>query len=259
MRVLIVEDDPVHAKAAARVIEPLGHEVVEARDGEMAQRLLDAELFDLVILDWLLPRMSGFEVLYWIRRALGTSPAVLFLTSKTLDDDIMLALDAGADDYIVKPFRVGELASRVNALLMRSKRATDRFGLVDVGDYMLNLRDRTILLRGEPVKLAPKEFDLAELFFSNIGKLLSRKVVCISTWGRELDPASRTLDTHIYRIRQKLELGPENGLRLSSVYTHGYRLEAVSSVRLDGSASAHRPLVQPLSVLPLLSTGLTCE
>ena len=254
MRVLIVEDDPVHARAAARVIEPLGHEVVEVGDGEMAQRLLQAEPFDLVILDWLLPRMSGFEVLYWIRRTLGTSPAVLFVTSKTLDDDIVLAMDAGADDYIFKPFRVAELASRVNSLLMRSKRDTDRFGRIDAGDYVLNLRNRTILLRREPIKLTPKEFDLAELFFSNIGKLLSRKVVCITTWGRELDPASRTLDTHIYRLRQKLELGPENGLRLSSVYTHGYRLEAVSP-----SASAHRQIAQPLSVLPLLPAGLACE
>ncbi|KVL08477.1 response regulator transcription factor [Burkholderia sp. MSMB1826] len=260
MRVLIVEDDPVHAKAAARVVAPLGHEVVEVHDGESAQRLLRAQPFDLVILDWLLPAMSGFEVLYWIRRTLGTSPAVLFVTSKTLEDDIVLAMDAGADDYVTKPFRVAELASRVNALLKRSTRDIDRFGLIGAGDYVLNPRERTILLRGVPIKLTPKEFDLAELFFTNIGKLLSRKLVCMSTWGRELDPDSRTLDTHIYRIRQKLELGPENGLRLSSVYTHGYRLEAVPSARDHAGASPHRvPLAQPASPPPLTPAGFECE
>ncbi|MCM3060823.1 response regulator transcription factor, partial [Bacillus subtilis] len=158
----------------------------------------------LVILDWLLPAMSGFEVLYWIRRTLGTSPAVLFVTSKALEDDIVLAMDAGADDYVTKPFRAGELASRVNALLKRPARDTDRPDLIRAGDYVLNPRERTILLRGAPIRLTPKEFDLAELFFGNLGKLLSRKLVCMSTWGRELDPESRTLDTHIYRIRQKL-------------------------------------------------------
>lgn len=260
MRVLIVEDDPVHAKAAARVVAPLGHEVVEVRDGESAQRLLRAEPFDLVILDWLLPAMSGFEVLYWIRRTLGTSPAVLFVTSKTLEDDIVLAMDAGADDYIAKPFRVAELASRVNALLKRSARDADRLGLIRAGDYVLNPRERTILLRGAPLKLTPKEFDLAELFFGNLGKLLSRKLVCMSTWGRELDPESRTLDTHIYRIRQKLALGPENGLRLSAVYTHGYRLEAVPSSRDHAGASVHHhALVQPASPPPLAPAGLECE
>ncbi|WP_175922710.1 response regulator transcription factor [Burkholderia latens] len=260
MRVLIVEDDPVHAKAAARVVEPLGHEVVEVRDGASAQELLRAEPFDLVMLDWLLPGMSGFEVLYWIRRTLGTSPAVLFVTSKTLEDDIVLAMDAGADDYIAKPFRVAELASRVNALLKRSTRDTGRFGVIRAGDYVLNPRERTILLRGAPIKLTPKEFDLAELFFANLGKLLSRKLVCMSTWGRELDPESRTLDTHIYRIRQKLELGPDNGLRLSSVYTHGYRLEAVPSARDRAGASPHHvPLVQPASPPPLTPAGFECE
>jgi DNA-binding response OmpR family regulator len=259
MRVLIVEDDPVHAKAAVRVVEPLGHEVIEAGDGQEAQRRLRAEPFDLVILDWLLPGMSGFEVLYWIRRTLGAAPAVLFVTSKTLEDDIVLAMDAGANDYIVKPFRVAELASRVNALLMRSARATDRCGAIAAGDYLLDPRERTIMLRGAPIKLTPKEFDLAELFFSNVGKLLSRKLVCMSTWGRELDPESRTLDTHIYRLRQKLELCPENGVRLSAVYTHGYRLEAVSSYRDHGGAAALRQPAEPVSAARLTPVGLECD
>ncbi|MCX4160883.1 MULTISPECIES: response regulator transcription factor [Paraburkholderia] len=243
MRVLVVEDDPVHAKAAVRVVGPLGHDIIEAGDGEEAVRLLRSQPVDLVILDWLLPRMSGFEVLYWIRRNLGDVPAVLFLTNKVLDDDIVLAMEAGADDYLVKPFRVGELTARVNALLRRVTHDLERTDHIRAGDYTLDPLGRTVALRGERIDLTPKEFDLTALFFNNLGKLLSRKVVSISTWGRELDPASRTLDTHVYRVRQKLALAPENGLRLSAVYTHGYRLEEVPS-------KSPRSAVSDQNVLP---------
>lgn len=237
MRVLVVEDDPVHAKAVVRVVGPLGHDIIEVGDGEEAVRLLRSQPVDLVILDWLLPRMSGFEVLYWIRRNLGDVPAVLFLTNKVLDDDIVLAMEAGADDYLVKPFRVGELTARVNALLRRVTHDLERTDHIRAGDYTLDALGRTVALRGERIELTPKEFDLTALFFNNLGKLLSRKVVSISTWGRELDPASRTLDTHVYRVRQKLALAPENGLRLSAVYTHGYRLEEVPSRSSRSAAS----------------------
>lgn len=168
-------------------------------------------------------------------------------------------MDAGANDYIAKPFRVAELASRVNALLMRSARATDRCGAIAAGDYLLDPRECAITLRGAPIKLTPKEFDLAELFFSNVGKPLSRKLVCMSTWGRELDPESRTLDAHIYRLRQKLERCPENGVRLSVVYTHGYRLEAVSSYGAHGGAAALRQPAEPVSPARLTPVGLACE
>lgn len=259
MRVLIVEDDPVHAKSAARVVEPLGHEIVEVSDGEQAVRLLRSEPFDLVIVDWLLPRMTGFELLYWIRRTLGASPAVLFVTSKSLEDDVVLAMEAGADDYLVKPFRVAELVSRVNALLRRATRGNEHGGLICAGEYVLDSVERTVSLRGQRIELTPKEFDLIAFFFNNLGKLLSRKVVSISTWGRELDPASRTLDTHIYRVRQKLALAPENGLRLSSVYTHGYRLEAVPARTLHPAAPSHHSPAQPMQTAQWAPAGLAYE
>jgi two-component system OmpR family response regulator len=227
MRVLLVEDDIVHAEAATKVLRPFGHEIVHLGDGEKAVRFLKSQTADLVILDWQLPKMSGFEVLHWIRGNLGAVPPVLFLTSKVLEVDIVLALEAGADDYIVKPFRFAELGARVNVLLRRIRQDVGQTGVVSAGAYVLSSRNRTVSLRGQPIELTAKEFDLAAFFFNNLGKLLSREVVSISTWGRELDAASRTLDTHVYRIRQKLALVPENGLRLSSIYTHGYRLDEV--------------------------------
>jgi DNA-binding response OmpR family regulator len=233
MHVLIVEDDPVHAAAAKKVLQPLGHDIATVEDGEKAVRFLQTRTVDLVILDWQLPKMSGFEVLHWIRSKVRSELAVLFLSSKVLEADIVLALEAGADDYLVKPFRLAELAARVNALLRRIRYRADPSEVVHAGNYVLNPASRIVSLRGKEIELTAKEFDLTAFFFSNIGKLLSRDVVAVATWGRELDVASRTLDTHIYRIRQKLALVPENGLRLSSIYTHGYRLDDVTERRAD--------------------------
>jgi two-component system, OmpR family, response regulator len=228
MRVLIVEDDPAQAQAAAKALSPLGHEIIKAHDGESAVRFLKADVIDLVVLDWHLPGMSGFEVLHWIRAQIKRNLAVLFLTSRVLEVDIVLALEAGADDYLIKPFRLTEFAARVNALLRRTRVSPDPTSVVRVGEYVLNSNSRTILLRCKSIDLTTKEFDVVALLFHNIGKLLSREFLTMTVWGRELDVASRTLDTHVYRARQKLFLNPENGLRLSAIYTHGYRLDDVS-------------------------------
>jgi DNA-binding response OmpR family regulator len=126
---------------------------------------------------------------------------------------------------MVKPFRAEELAARVNALLRRVARTVARDEPIRAGDYVLDPLTRSVTLRGNKIDLTTKEFQLVASLFSNLGKILSRDLLAMTAWGRELSVESRSLDTHIYRIRQKLKLSPENGLRLSSIYTLGYRLD----------------------------------
>lgn len=229
MNILIVEDDRTQAEAVHKALVTHQHSVSIVDDGEQALRFLKSEDADAIILDWQLPRMSGLEVLHWIRANLGPERGVLFLTSRVLEVDIVSALQAGADDYVVKPFRTVELMARVNALLRRVRRDGDHGALVAVGAYVLDPIGRSVTLHGERIELTAKEFQLIAFLFHNIGKIISRELLAITAWGRELGVASRSLDTHIYRIRQKLKLTPENGLRLSSVYTTGYRLDHVGT------------------------------
>jgi DNA-binding response OmpR family regulator len=229
MHILIVEDDPVQAEAVCNALVPFGHTVKMVDDGESAIRYLRSGSVDAVVLDWHLPRMSGIEVLNWIRAREDVGYGVVFLTSRTHEMDVVRALEAGADDYLIKPFRAEELAARVNALLRRTARNVARDAVIKAGEYVLDLPRRSMTLRGSPVELTTKEFQLATVLFNNIGKILSRDLLAMSAWGRELGAESRSLDTHIYRIRQKLKLCPENGLRLSSIYTLGYRLDQIKA------------------------------
>ncbi|WP_233838139.1 response regulator transcription factor [Paraburkholderia sp. ZP32-5] len=227
MNILLVEDDPAQADVAEKAIRQAGHAVHRVAHGQAAITYLEANEVDLVVLDWELPGVSGFEVLYWMRRNLGREPAVLFLTSRILEVDIVKALDAGADDYVIKPFRTKELVARMSALLRRTRRSEKIESAISVGPYVFDITQRSVFLRGETIVLTEKEFDVAAYFFGNVGRVVSKRLLAKLSWGRELDSTSRTIDTHIYRLRRKLALGPENGVRLTTVYTHGYRLDEV--------------------------------
>lgn len=247
MRILIVDDDPVQADAVSDVLSRHSHTVSIVSDGEKAVQVLRTASVDAIVLDWQLPKMSGIEVLNWIRDGLGAGLGVVFLTNRVQESDVVRALEAGADDYLIKPFRADELAARVNALLRRIARHAVFDGPIRAGDYVLDPKERSIMLRDQPIELTTKEFQLAAALFRNLGKIMSRELLAKAAWGRDLGVESRSLDTHIYRIRQKLNLRPENSLRLSSIYTAGYRLDAVKPRGLDpvnelisGSAFAPR-------------------
>jgi DNA-binding response OmpR family regulator len=235
-RILLVEDDEAHASAVDKSLQSSGHEIFKVEDGEGAVKFLTENLVDLVILDWNLPKMSGLDVLHWVRAHLGSGLGVLFLTSRPLEVDVVVALEAGADEYVVKPFRLVELSARVNALLRRSKPDDASQHILRVADYVLDLNQRSVLFGGENVSLTTREFELAASLFGNLGRVVSRDLLAKIAWGREHEIASRTIDTHIYRIRRKLQLNPKNGLRLTTVYTRGYRLDEVNATDVIGDA-----------------------
>ncbi|RZT36437.1 response regulator transcription factor [Cupriavidus agavae] len=230
MRIASVEDDAAQAAQIRQLLEEAGFTCASFATGFAFQRALRDQAFDLVLMDWHLPDISGYELVSWVRQHSGRLPPILFLTSRIDEGDIVAGLSVGADDYLGKPLRPAEFLARVRALLRRAyPDAVQDDELIRQGGYVVDARRRTIALAGQPVELSPREFDLALFLFRNMGRLLSRDVVEQAVWGRAMDAGSRTLDTHISRLRIKLALRPEHGVRLSSVYSHGYRFEAAGA------------------------------
>lgn len=229
MRIAILEDDPIQLDLLGHTIKSLGHACVLFQAGELLRRALQRETFDLLILDWHLPDISGPEIVCWVRATLEDRVPILFVTNRQEERDIIDGLACGADDFMIKPIRPGELSARVGALLRRTHAKEQEEYLW--GSYRFVPSIRRAELDGRSVALTTKEFDLALFFFKNQGRLLSRAHILDSVWGPS-NPAgtelmSRSLDTHISKIRRILELRPENGFRLGPVYGQGYRFEAV--------------------------------
>ena len=187
-------------------------------------RALHRETFDLFVIDWNLPDLSGLNVLEWIRNQIGAQPPVLLLTNRVSEEDMVAGLRAGADDFVTKPFQPAVLLARVEALARRStinlSRTTEAYAQFD-----FELTSKTLRREGETVHLTPKEFSLALLLFRNLNRAVSRTYIFETIWGMDPDLSTRTLDIHISKIRSKLRLRPESGYRLTPVYGYGYRLE----------------------------------
>lgn len=189
---------------------------------------LRRELYDMLVIDWQVPDLSGAEVLRWAREKLPPTLPVLFMTSRSGEDDIVSGLAAGADDYMIKPIRRGELVARVQALLRRAYPTQNAVEQIQFGSYMFASRTCRLSIAGAEIEVTQKEFDLALLFFRNLGRPLSRAYILEAVWSRDIEIPSRTMDTHVSRVRSKLQLRPENGFRLAPVYSYGYRLEQIS-------------------------------
>lgn len=227
MRIAVLEDDDSQRDWMNSFLMALGHVCHAYPSAQGLMRDLRRESFDLLVMDWNLPDMSGLEVVRWVRANLSSRVPVLFVTSHVDEADLVEALKAGVDDYMTKPVRVPELMARLHALLRRAYPQQTGETLV-VGDYTFDQGAKTLTMRGVPVDLKHREYELAYLLFSRLGELLSRKYLQESVWGGQADVVSRTLDTHVSRLRVKLDLRPENGYRLSSVYSLGYRLESLN-------------------------------
>jgi DNA-binding response OmpR family regulator len=210
-----------------RLLREDGHVVLELRSGRQMLRALRQESFDLVLLDWEVPDLSGLEILKWTRENLDPAPPVIMITARAGESDIVTGLTSGADDYVTKPVQDSVLRARVEAMIRRAYPSPPSRGVEVFGEHVFDLTAGVVTVSGEPVTLKPKEFALALMLFRNLQRPLSRGHLLEAVWGRNPDLPTRTLDAHISRIRIELGLRPDKGLRLSSVYSFGYRLERV--------------------------------
>lgn len=229
MNIASLEDDAAQGRLIASSLEANGYTCTLFTAGrDLLAALPKSQPYDLILLDWEVPDISGLDVLHWIRSNNGYSVPIMFITSRTSEEDLVTGLRAGADDYMVKPIRPAELLARVGALLRRSNVSVvnEQYPFT-CGAYHIDPSAGTISLHGAAIDLAPKEYDLALLFFRNPGRLFSRDVLSSSVWNRDIPATSRTLDTHLSNIRRKLRLHPEQGVRLHASYALGYRLELV--------------------------------
>ena len=225
MRILYMEDEPVQRDVVRKWLEANGHTVVDVGDGAAAIRLLGRDTFDLVILDWNVPNVSGQDVLNWMRDRDLEAP-VLFATAAEGEFEAAAILQLGADDYVVKPLRRLEFVARVEALGRRAGVfGTPRKGTWTIGPYTLDARQESVLLNGRPVDLTPRLAKLALYLFRRCNAAVSRAQLYGDLWKHGSCLDTRTVDTHICRLRQMLELDGRHGVRLSSIYQTGYRLE----------------------------------
>lgn len=227
MRIAIVEDDPDQAALLRVWLENEGFDCHIFNDGAQAVKTFQKESFDLVLLDWYMPELNGAEVLKWIRENLDWRVPVIFVTQRDSEEDLAYALENGADDYVPKPIAPRVLLARIHALLRRVH-GTDSTKPQQFGRFSFDSQSNQLFIESEPVTLTQKEFELALFLFRNSGRLLSRSHLLESVWGHSSELNTRTIDTHVSRLRKKLQLGDASGWRLSSVYHHGYRLESVS-------------------------------
>ena len=214
-KILIVEDDEAIANLIKINLEAEGYQCACAFDGKEGADLIEEEVFDLILLDIMLPEIDGYELLEYIR-PMGTP--VIFLTAKGNVNDRIRGLKLGADDYIVKPFQVGELTARVEAVLRRYGKANQKLAFADVE---VDVISRTVLKAGIPVELTVKEFDLLVELMQNKNVALYRERIYERVWGEVFMGDTRTLDSHIQRLRRKLDW--DNYIK--TVFRIGYRLE----------------------------------
>ncbi len=227
MRIALLEDDEGQADLYSTWIEDAGHVCASFASGKAFIKHIGRESYDLILLDWGIPDITGADVLVWIRSNIQNPVPVMFVTARDEEQDIVTALESGADDYLVKPVRKMELLARINALERRAKQDFVQKQKLDFNPFFIDVKARKVSRDDKSIDLTIKEFDLTLFLFRHLGQLLSRGHILESIWGRNQDLSTRTVDTHASRIRHKLDLGQESGYRLSAVYFYGYRLEHI--------------------------------
>ncbi len=228
MRIALLEDDPAQTELIQSWMSEAGHNCHAFSNGKAYREALSDETFDTLIVDWNLPDCTGIEIVQWVRSNVDWHIPVLFITSRDQEEDVVTALEAGADDYMTKPAKQRETMARIAALERRAVTTDETGERHEYPPFVIDMAQRQIVADGKPVDLTNKEFELAIVLFRNVGRLLSRSYLLEKVWGTKADLTTRTVDTHVSRVRIKLGIRPESGWRLNAVYHHGYRLEHIS-------------------------------
>jgi DNA-binding response OmpR family regulator len=225
-KILIVEDDPNLLETLQYNLKKESYDVVTAADGELALEAARKEKPDLILLDIMLPKLSGFEVCRILRKEMTTP--IMMLTAKVDETDKVVGLEIGADDYITKPFSMRELIARVRAMLRRTQ-ITETLPIQDktirIGDIKVDIDRHQVLQKDVILDLKPKEFELLVFLAKNRGIVFSREQLLEKVWGYEYAGDTRTVDVHIRWLRQKIEVDPGNPEYLITIRGTGYKLE----------------------------------
>ena len=224
-RILIVEDEASFSDPLSWLLEREGHEVVVREDGRSGLEEFTRNPADLVLLDVMLPGMSGVEVCRELRRE--SSVPIIMLTAKDSEVDKVVGLEIGADDYVTKPYSARELLARINAVLRRRiAPPAQEDHIVRVGDVELDADSHVVVVRGEPVSMPLKEFELLEMLMRNHGRVLTRAQLIDRVWGADYVGDTKTLDVHIKRVRGKVEENPSSPRMITTIRGLGYKFVA---------------------------------
>lgn len=224
--ILVIEDEPSVAIALRDSLESEGHSVEVASDGSLGFQLASDESFELILLDLMLPKMSGLEICQRLR-AKDIETPIIMLTARGESSDAAFGLKLGADDYIPKPFDVGELLARIEAVLRRAARHQNEKQTFSIGNVQLDLRRLKATRNGEPIELTPREFEILQLLIAHTGETVTREQLLHHIWGEHASLYTRTIDAHITRLRQKIEPNPANPEYIITAHRVGYRLVGV--------------------------------
>jgi two-component system response regulator RegX3 len=231
--VLVVEDEDSFVDALTLGLTREGFRVSVARDGAEALEVFDDVHPDLVLLDVMLPRMSGIDVCRQIRSR--SQVPIIMVTAKGAEIDTVVGLEVGADDYVTKPYRLRELVARMRAVLRRRSGAHAPTELLpadevlEVGDVRVDQERHEVVIRGEEVRLPLKEFELLSLLLENAGRVLTRETLIDRVWGADYVGDTKTLDVHVKRLRSKVEVDPANPSRIVTIRGLGYKYETPRS------------------------------
>lgn len=221
MKILIVEDDPAILIGLEAVLKEDGYNVETSSDGKEAYNLAKNNIYNLIILDLMLPNKSGLEICKDLRKNSINTP-ILMLTSKNTEFDKIIGFESGADDYLTKPFSIMELKLRIKAILKRANVDTDH--CLNISDITLDCDKMDAFRNSTPLNLNIKEFNILKLLIQNNGKVITREAILNDVWGYDTYPTSRTVDNYILSLRKKVEINPNDPKLILTVPTIGYKV-----------------------------------